>query len=106
MSPADTADLLHSALTAVDALIKRQHLNDEEAIDLVADVLDVLTVLPEPAESAADVLIDERLAPVIVEALRRDPAKMQLRAERAKIRGNWRRANRIEERIAKIEARD
>lgn len=99
---------------AVDAgeLLVSKGLTESEALDLVGDVLDLLTPLEVMVPGPGGVLLDEMLDQVtdrglraLMDALRRDPAKLRARAAEAGADGKGKKAARLRRRAAEAEAR-
>ncbi len=113
LSKDQRADFLDWIEDAIAHLIDLE-VSEADAVDLVADLLDALLVLPEPLDTMSDAAIMATLKPLAA-AMRRDPDRMEARAaelrKKAKKTGGRKhrrmlqRAGRLSKRAEKVRAR-
>jgi len=95
------------AIEAGTELVDDMHIDEDEAVELLAHALDaIIDAIPDPAGAMVDLVIDEdRLARAIVELLKPDPDRIEDRADKAAMKGKDNRAARLYARAARVRAR-
>lgn len=104
----DSRDLVHFL---VDAMIDGK-ISQDEAIRLIAVLVDMLVKLPEPLESMSDLVIAQAI-PKLVNAVdfgmeklfRRDPERIRENIEHAKAKGRKGVVRRLRRVLARVESR-